>query len=52
LKHVYLKHFSIEEEVKTDLPEGMGVMYHKDNYMEFVGGCGLLQMICFSFDQK
>ena len=52
LKHAYLSNLSIEEDVKTDLPEGMGVMYHQDNYMEFVGGTGVLQMMCISFDQK
>lgn len=46
-----IKTFSIENLVKTELKEGYGVMFHEDQYVEYVGGDGCFRMVCLSFDK-
>jgi hypothetical protein len=46
-----IKTFSVEHTTKTELKEGFGVMYHEDQYVEYIGGDGCFRMICFSFDK-
>ena len=46
------KMFSFEHVLKTELKEGYGIMYHEDQYVEYVGGDGCFRMICLSFDKR
>jgi len=46
-----IKTLSFENIVKTELKEGFGVMYHEEQYVEYIGGDGCFRMVCFSFDK-
>jgi hypothetical protein len=52
LKNPMLRHLSYDSTFRSDLAEGVGVMYHQPHYIDYIGGTGCYRIAILLFDQK